>query len=147
VTRANKDPAHQEAPGAPKAPAEPKHPRKPRTKKTYVYPAHLRNSKPRFSRCHLCGLQTLTCTYDALPLRLDPHPLSLAGEIVTASLGLRTWLLSCGNVWRRNVWCIQSSPTGTGGTIHREHHCDRGHPTPQEVKTLESPHRDTEPPF
>lgn len=110
-------------PGAPQ-------PTRRRRRKPYRYPAHLRHSPPRHSRCHRCHSPTLTGTYDAQPLRLDPQPLSQLGEIEALVFGHKTWLLANGNLFRRNSWSIKTSPTGLGGTIHRTHICQRPQPQP-----------------
>lgn len=99
----------------------------------YRYPGHLRNSAPRNGHCHVCRCSTLTATYDALPIRLDPQPLSLLGEIDAVLHKKQTWFIANGNLYKRNVWAIKTSPTGFGGSIHQGHLC--GAPQPSGLAT------------
>jgi hypothetical protein len=98
---------------------------KPRTK---VYPRSTpmaARSRPRPGWCLQCRAPIWGCTYDALPLKLDPYALTPKGELIAHLFGLRTWLVSAGSlvVWRRHVWAIRTSPTGIGGFIVRDHRC------------------------
>lgn len=111
----------------------------PRKKRPYVYPAHLRNSRPRLAHCDRCKLQILSATYDALPVILDPQPLSMIGELDALASRNRTWLIAAGTLWKRTAWAIKTSPRGFGGTVHRTHQCHRGHPRGALVKPPESP--------
>lgn len=105
-----------------------------RKRKPYSYPAHLRNSRPKTAHCDKCKLQVLSATYDALPVILDPQPLSMLGELDALASRNRTWFIAAEALWKRTAWAIKTSPKGFGGTVHRTHQCHRGHPRGALVK-------------
>lgn len=105
----------------------------------YRYPGHLRTSTPKRSHCHACGRQTLTATYNALPVRFDPQPLSMLGELTALLHKTKTWFIVNGNLFKRNKWSIEISPFGFGGQIVQEHNCNRAQPTGPAVAFPEPP--------
>lgn len=90
-------------------------------------------SQPRPGVCVDCRAQILVAQYSALPLALDPQPLTALGEIDALLHGARTWYRVGENLMRRSAFLMRNS-VGYGGTIHRDHKCERGHPHGAAVK-------------
>lgn len=103
-------------------------------------------TKPRPAQCRECFAPILGGIYDALPIKLDPYPLTPWGELLSALSGCETFLLACGTLWRRNTYAIQTSPTGLGGIILRTHICGNSIPTGNCV-LLQSRFENEEPDF
>lgn len=70
----------------------------------------------------------MTATYDALPKRFDPQPLSPLGEIDALLHKRKTWFIANGNLSKRTTWAITTSPSGLGGAIVQEHDCQTPQP-------------------
>lgn len=121
-------------------------PRTPKTKPR-SHPMAAR-TKPRQGWCHDCRAIIWAATYDALPLKMDPYPLTPKGELIAHLWGLRTWLVAKGEltIWRRHYLAIRTSPTGIGGFILRDHQCGLPIPWGDERRDLTQP-RDNGPGF
>jgi hypothetical protein len=102
-------------------------PRKSSPRRRLVVPLSAQTT-PQRGYCTGCRRQILTARYDAQIRHFDPQPLSQLGECQALLLGLKTWWVFDSFIYKRNVEAINSSPTGRGGVIYRDHHC--AHPQP-----------------
>lgn len=104
-------------------------------------------ARPQRGHCQTCRRQILTARYDALPLHLDPQPLSQLGEFHALAHGLKTWWIFDSFIYKRHADAINSSPTGLGGIIHRQHDCTQPQPTEALVHFRQSNYDREEPDF
>lgn len=93
-----------------------------------------------------CGVPILAMTRNAVPRGLDDAPLTSLGELDAHLQELKTWWIVGANTYRRTADMIKRSPTGLGGTIHRDHRCAARKPSGAAVKPPPPP-LPLEPPF
>ena len=81
---------------------------------------------------HRCGQITMVALDHwtaAMPVQLDPWPLSPAGEVEALRAGRRTYQIRHWGVRHRNAYRIAGNPPGPRTTVLAEHRC--GEVTPE----------------
>jgi hypothetical protein len=91
------------------------------------------STQPEVTYCRGCRKRCLEALWDALPLILDYHPLSLLGELHASIQGLQTWWLVGEHLYRRHAAVIKESPHGRGGAVLRSHDCNVPPPAGDEL--------------
>jgi len=108
-------------------------------------PLHLIDTAPDVHACR-CGALVLGAVAEGVPVRADPHPLNLAGELAALASGRRSYVLS-----RVGLVLRDTSRLGLRGPVLADHRCgeapDRDHLAPAALDVAPRQAAPTEPPF
>jgi hypothetical protein len=90
---------------------------------------HFVTTWPRRATCHHCGRLVLDGIAEGHPYRVDPAPLTLAGELAARLAGRLTYWLLAGHVTLRFPEAIAAETLSTRPPVFAAHDCSPLDPT------------------